>query len=135
MSDILQEAEEVRFTQEQTEFREAGNLVGLDKDYDFYELCDYLNIKKDDFENSHLMERIGVIHEWAKERGEDVVAMVRDLDIQLGKPVEISRINKLYTWVLLDKEEIKDIQEITEIRKHKSRLYGQFEDSNSLRKP
>ena len=70
-----------------------------------------------------MMGKIKNIYDWARKMG-NVIESVRDLDIRLGKPQNLDKLNKIYTYIALDNEESRDIQEVLEIQRQKRKLYA-----------
>ena len=113
----------VNFKAQKAEFQSEGESMGFVEDFDFYELCQYFSMEKGDFGNNEMMGKIKNIYDWARKMG-NVIESVRDLDIRLGKPQNLDKLNKIYTFIALDNEESRDIQEVLEIQRQKRKLYA-----------
>ena len=79
--------------------------IGQSEDSEFYYVVDYFDLGNNI--DSIEMDKIKTVYEWAKQHGENVLEQIRDLDIKIGKPVGMDKIDKMYVYTKLDAEESK----------------------------
>ena len=112
---ILEQANNVEIK----ETPSLNNTPTPTKEFGVYELCSYFDVKEMDKEN---MNKIETIYNWAKQGGGDIYKIVRDIDIRLGVPNGISKIDKIYTYVALDNEERHQQELLLKIKENKNKM-------------
>ncbi len=119
---LLEQADSFSLKESDKEYIGHAQEMGYEMDINFFSTCQYLGIDKDSLGDSDKMNKAQKIYDWAKERG-DPLEVIRELDIYLGKPVPMEKLNKIFVWTSLDNEQAKDIKEIEVIQKQKRKLY------------
>jgi len=132
-SDIIAQAKQ--HNQQQKKERYVNDIqesFGLTRDLDYYDLLQFFDIQKEDLFNREVIRKIDTIYEYLKEKG-NVLKEAKRLDIQLGRPLLMNKLNKFYSEIHLwnlekgiqDKRtrDIKTEQKIKEKKqRHQSRL-------------
>lgn len=120
-SEILAQAQQHTQQQKKKTFiSDIQESLGFDKNLDYYDLLQYFDIQKDQLFNPELIRKIDTIYDWGKEKG-DVLKSIGKLDIELGKPSLMDKVDKIYSHIFLINQEKsikKPKDEIKELKKH-----------------
>ena len=119
--EILEYAESIEYKEKIDEARDIIRSTGsvVDEDLGFYETAVFFELKEEDLLTDKI-DKIREIYEWALQRGE-VGEVLRDLDIQLGMPI-MDKLNKIWSYIRLNKTEEKILNEFSAIQRQKQKL-------------
>lgn len=130
MPDILSQADNIETISEASpHLTEMLNDMGLPQTMELYNLMEYLDITKDNYFDEATRKKVSALYEWGVKQGNPLSA-IQGLNARMGVRWDVPAIDKLYSYVKLDKEIGQTVTNLQGLIKQKN----SYEDSDSISK-
>lgn len=106
---LLEEAEKYETKKKREAYLDVLEEKGLNESVDFYLVCQYLGVNKEELDNPETRKKLEGVYEWGQNHSSDPFAFIKEMDSMLGGKTSVER---LYAYSRVeDKEKISKKKE------------------------